>query len=308
MRASPHLVKLRAQVREEALPWLDDMAARNLSSGTLQAAEEALTRLLQFLAARGGPGRLRDVSQADLEAWRAAMFDAKRSPYTITSLLEWAERFYRWMERRGLMFQSPAENLERIRFVRPLLPVPSEKDMNRLLTDIPQRAPVDLRDRALLETAYASGLRMAELASLDVGAVDLENATVRAVGKGQLERVVPLTRAALAALRLYLEHARPMLIRGKSNQPALWVAFKGGRRMGIGALHATLKERAQDVGLDLSMHSVRRAFATHLLHHGASPMELKSLLGHRSFRHLRHYLRYAPMELLQTHRRSRLSR
>lgn len=308
MRANPVVSERRARVREEAQAWLADMEARNLSPRTIRGGEAALLQLLKFLDGRESGLRLRDVREADLDAWRTSMFQANLSLHTIENLLEWAERYYRWMERRGHLFINPTENLEIPSFFRALLPVPSEADMENLLGSIPQRALCDVRDRALLELAYASGLRLSELTSLDVDSVDLAEGFVRSICKGRRERVVPLTKAAVAALRVYLEKSRPRLLRGRNEEPALWIAFKGGRRMGSAGLGQMLKERARDIGVKMSMHSVRRAFATHMLHHGATPMDLKLLLGHASFKHLRHYLRYAPVELIKTHRRSRLGR
>lgn len=308
MLAKKSVRELRERVNAEAQPWLDDLAARNCSPGTIIHERNALTKLMRFLDSEGGPRRLRDVRSVDLEAWMTSMFEAKYSLYTIQHAIEPVQRYYRWLEKRGLIFENQSHGVEMPRFFRPMQFVPTEAQMGKLLTGIPTNAVLDLRDRALLETVYASGLRLSELSGLNVESVDLAQGTVRVIGKGGRERVMPLTRAASEALRQYLTKSRPVLLRGKENEPALWIAHAGGRRIGHGGLHNLLKSRAAAEGISMSMHAIRRAFATHLLHHGASPMDLKLFLGHATFKHLKHYLRYAPTELVKIHQRSRLGR
>lgn len=308
MLAKKSIREMHARVSAEAQPWLDDLTARNRAPGTIIHARNALVKLLRFLDAQGGPTRLRDVRASDLEAWMTSMFRAKQKMNSIRNAVEPVQRFYRWREKRGLIFENPAQNVEMPRFARPMQPVPTEAEIGGLLIGIPMRAVLDLRDRALLETAYAAGLRLAELAGLNIESVDLAHGSVRTIGKGSRERVMPLTRAAVDAIRLYLEKARPVLLRGHESEPALWLTHKGGRRIGHIGLHDIVKCRAEVIGVEMSMHSIRRAFATHLLHHGASPMDLKLFLGHVTFKHLKHYLRYAPVELMKIHQRSRLGR
>ena len=297
-----------ARLTSEARPWLDELTARNLSPGTVGHARKALLKLEKFLKARGTRAGYRDVQAADLEAWMDSMRRGGQLPATIDSAIGPVIRFYRWLERHSLIFENPVRNLSAPRYVRRMQPVPSETDMGRLLASIPLRSAINIRDRAILETAYAAGLRIGELRKLDLHSVDLDHGTVRTLGKGARERVVPLTKAAVAVIRLYLAESRPKLLRGRKNEPGLWLAFKGRRRIGAKALHKIIRDRAADAGLRMSMQSIRRAFATHLLNHGASPWDLKLFLGHATFRHLKHYLRYAPEELRKVHQRSRVGR
>lgn len=308
MRAKKSVRELRDRVNAEAQIWFDDLAACNLAASTITHGRKALMRLLKFLDTKDGPHLLRDVRAADLEAWMSSMFAAKKALSTIENAIGPVQRFYRWLEKRGLIFESQAQEVMMPRFFRPMQFVPTEAQMGRLLVGIPTNAVLDLRDRALLETAYASGLRLAELSGLNVESVDLSQGTVRVIGKGGNERMIPLTRAAVETIRLYLMKSRPVLLRGKENEPALWLAHSGGRRIGSRGLHDLVKSRAAGEGINMSMHAIRRAFATHLLHHGASPMDLKLFLGHSTFKHLKHYLRYAPTELIKIHQRSHLGK
>ena len=188
------------------------------------------------------------------------------------------------------------------------VPVPSVADLRRLLAAPNAAAPFGVRDRALLETAYATGARREELVTLDATAVDLVNATVRVVGKGRRERVLPLTRPAVAWLNRYTTRARPVLLKGKLDEPALWIDLHAGRLSPHG-LDVLVKKHAAAAKLrGVTPHTLRRACATHLLQGGAHPVFVQQLLGHATLRHLAHYLRMTIAELKATHARSKPGR
>ena len=167
--------------------------------------------------------------------------------------------------------------------------------------------PLALRDRALLETAYASAARRSELAGLDVGSVDWANGVLRIRGKGERERIVPLTRAALLALNRYLQDARPRLGR-ESGDMALFLSLRGGHRLGSAGLAGVIRRRAAAAGFDLAPHGIRRAVATYLVRRGAPIYQVKELLGHQSFRHLSRYSLPQTANVQRLLRRSRLNR
>ncbi len=297
-----------ARFRPQADSWFDHMRARNLSPLTIIQAGVALSSFGRFLESRNVARGCCAVSKSDLEAWFASRVQAGHAPSFVEGMIGPVIRFFTWLEKRGEIFQNPAAGLQLPRFHRRMQPVPSEAEVNRLLDSIPLRSSLGIRDRAILETAYASGLRRAELAGMNVDSVDLHHGTVRVIGKGSRERVVPLTKTAVKILTLYLGGPREKFLRGRGACSALWLSFNEGERMTRAGLHEMVCLRARDVGLNLSMQSLRRAFATHLLHHGASPMDLKLFLGHATFKHLKHYLRYAPQELQAIHGKSRPGR
>jgi integrase/recombinase XerD len=163
---------------------------------------------------------------------------------------------------------------------------------------------VGVRDRAILETAYATALRRQELASLRITDVDLLQRTIRVVGKGSQERVVPLTKEATTWLRCYLDSSRGMLW-GKQTTDALWLNRRGRPLAGY-SLAIMIQKRTRACGLpEVTPHTLRRACATHMLSNGAHPADLQQLLGHSSLKHLSQYLRLGFRELQTTHAKSR---
>ncbi len=191
------------------------------------------------------------------------------------------------------------------RFQPRLLPVPSVAQLRRLLSVPNPATPFGVRNRALLETAYATGARREELVTLDAVAVDLVNGTVRVLGKGRRERVLPLTRPAVSWLSRYTEKARPVLLKGAIDEPALWIDLHGSR-LAPHALDVVVKKSARAAQVPgVTPHTLRRACATHLLQGGAHPVFVQQLLGHASMRHLAHYLRMTIAELKATHARSK---
>lgn len=143
----------------------------------------------------------------------------------------------------------------------------------------PEDAPLRVRDRAILELLYATGLRVGELASLDVGALDLAQSAARVRGKGGKERIVLFGRAAHEALVEYLQHARPRLLNLHKPTRALFLNAQGGR-LTTRSLHRLVKLYGKQIGVDISPHTLRHSFATHMLNGGADLRTVQELLGH----------------------------
>lgn len=292
----------------EIRPWLEFRKAKRLSPGTIEQNLAILLQLSAYLWSEHRIARLCDAGVVHLEAWQHALYARKLSKSSIEKRLDAPKQFYAWLEKSGEIFENPAKGLKSPIYHRPLLWTPSEAQMRTLLLSINGDGPVDLRDRALLEIAYATGFRRHELLAMNLDSLDLSQGTARIVGKGRKERIVPLTRAAIAATRLYLEKSRPILVRsGAERQVALWISSHGCRRMHMSTVVQQVRRRGLTAGVKITLHAIRRAFATHLLRGGASVAEIKELLGHASYRHIGHYLRTAPMELQAAHRKSRLS-
>jgi integrase/recombinase XerD len=186
------------------------------------------------------------------------------------------------------------------------LPVPTEAELARLLAQPDITQPVGIRDRALLEVAYGCGLRRGELVRLTIFDPDFQRGTLRVLGKGRKERIVPLGRQALHWLKRYLQHARPKLLGGRLNEEALWISGKHRPLGGMGMRQQLWEysKRAQIKTL-MCLHSLRRACATHMLRHGAHPVQIQMLLGHASLKHLSQYLEVTITDLRKTHRQSK---
>lgn len=297
-RSSPAVV-------DQAAEWLATLRAQGASPKTCAVYRNAFDALGAHV---GDDASAADVTTDDLIAWRGALAARGLAEATVDVYLRAVRAWFGWLEERGALFLNPAKSLVLPKVARRLLPVPGAADMRRLLAAPNAATPYGVRDRALLETAYATGARREEIVTLDATAVDLVNATVRVAGKGRRERVLPLTRPAVAWLNRYTTRARPVLLKGKLDELALWIDHHAGRLSPHG-LDVLVKKHAAAAKLrGVTPHTLRRACATHLLQGGAHPVFVQQLLGHASLRHLAHYLRMTIAELKTTHARSKPGR
>ncbi len=293
----------RPVVVDEAAEWLATLHAQGASPKTVAVYRNALDALGAHV---GDDVHAADVTAGDLVAWRGALAARGLAEATLDVYLRAVRTWFAWLEERGALFLNPAAGLVLPKVARRLLPVPLPADMRRLLAAPNAATPFGVRDRALLETAYATGARREELVTLDATAVDLVNGTVRVVGKGRRERVLPLTRAAVKWLDRYTTRTRPVLLKGKLDELALWIDLHGAR-LTPHALDVVVKKHARAAKVrGVTPHTLRRACATHLLQGGAHPVFVQQLLGHASLRHLAHYLRMTIAELKATHAKSRV--
>jgi integrase/recombinase XerD len=258
---------------------------RGLSKNTIETYRRDLGRYARFLRERGA-GDATDADEA-LVATFVGLLSATEygegRRYTASSVartLAAVRSFHRFLLREGEADADPSRGVTRPKVPRGLPRALSVEEVATIL-GVPGDGDVGaLRDRALLETMYGAGLRASETVGLDVDDVDLEDGSVRVVGKGNKERLVPIGGPALAAISAYLTRARPVLAIVKSG-PALFLNQRGGRltRQGI---HRILKGTVHRAGLAkrVSAHTLRHSFATHLLEGGADVRVVQELLGH----------------------------
>jgi integrase/recombinase XerD len=255
---------------------------RGLSRNTLQAYRTDLLQYGEFLAGRGvdaAQARAADVSEflADLATGNGHPPCSAATIHRKTACLR---SFYRHLRREELVTDDPTAALRGPRRGRKLPQVLSHGEVNRLLSAPRGSEPAALRDRALLELMYASGLRASETIGLEVTDVDLERGFVRPHGKGSKERIVPLGRQAGAAVRSYLRSARPDLV-GTRAEPKLFVNLRG-KGLTRQGLYKIIQGHAKAAGLDgkMSPHTLRHTFATHLLSGGCDLRSVQEMLGH----------------------------
>jgi integrase/recombinase XerD len=268
--------------------FLDYLAVeRGLSRNTLDAYRRDLQRYQAFLAGRGIVDLAR-AGEGDIAAFVADLSASEYAPgkgYRASSVaraLAAVRSLHRFLVLEGEAEADPAEGVARPKVPRNL-PRPLTVDEVTALVAAPgQDGPVPLRDRAILETLYGAGLRISELVALDVDDVDLEEGSVRAVGKGSKERIVPLGRFAVKSLEAYLTRARPTLA-GPRSRGALFLNRRGGRLTRQGSTNI-IKEMARRAGIRkrVTPHMLRHSFATHLLEGGADVRVVQELLGHAS--------------------------
>jgi integrase/recombinase XerD len=194
-------------------------------------------------------------------------------------LISW-RGFFRFLLGRGRVSTDPTSDILSPRPGRPLPETVSTQAVEKLLASIPDQAPLDQRDRALLELLYASGLRAAEIVGARIDELNLDEGFIRVTGKGRKTRVVPVGAAARSALTAYLAHARPQLVTRKTGGQVFLAAHGGG--LTTQRVWQIVKRRAQLAGIDTSFypHLLRHSFATHLLGGGADLRVIQELLGH----------------------------
>jgi len=252
---------------------------RGLARNTLTAYRTDLLQYGEFLARRTlGPA---DASPADVSEFLAELATvAGCSAATINRKAACLRSFYRHLRRQEIVSEDPTANLTAPRRGRKLPQVLSLGEVKKLLEGASGTEPIDLRDRALLEVMYASGLRASEATGLEVTDADLRRGFVRAQGKGSKERIVPLGREASRALERYLRRGRPELV-GSSGERKLFVNFRGGPLTRQG-LYKIIRRHARAAGLDgkMSPHTLRHTFATHLLAGGCDLRSVQEMLGH----------------------------
>jgi integrase/recombinase XerD len=248
---------------------------RGLSRNTLEAYRSDLLQLGAFLAEREVD--VRDASHTDLTAFLDGL---EVAPATLQRKVACLRSFYRHLRRENLLDHDPTADLRAPRKSQKLPQVLSRSEVAKLLTAPRGTDPAALRDRALLEVMYACGLRASEATGLEVGDVDVKHGVLRARGKGSKERLVPIGREAVNAVRIYAERGRPHLV-GLRDQPKLFVNQRGGELTRQG-LYKIVQRHARAAGLDgkMSPHTLRHTFATHLLAGGCDLRAVQEMLGH----------------------------
>jgi integrase/recombinase XerD len=279
--------------------WLSDGLARN----TLESYRRDVAQFAAWLQ-QAEERALLEARDADLQRHLAWQVSEKRArPRTTGRLVSALRRFYQFAMRDGLRADDPSAALESPKLPRSLPKSLSEAQVEALLTAPDEATAQGLRDRAMLETLYASGLRVSELVGLKVQQVSLDMGVVRVLGKGAKERLTPLGEEAVAWVDRYQREARPVLLAGRKSD-ALFVTARGGP-MTRQAFWALVKRHAAAAGIrtSISPHTLRHAFATHLINHGADLRVVQMLLGHADISTTQIYTHVARERLKALHRR-----
>jgi len=271
-----------------------------LSGLTRAAYASDLVLFARWLAPQGRTLVAADVG--DLTGYLAARQKLGAfSPRSQARHLSAVRRFYRWRVRERARSDDPTRLIEAPRLGRALPKTLSPGDAARLLVT-PDESPHGLRDRAMLELMYASGLRVSELVTLTRPRLNLVRGVVLVLGKGGRERLVPLGRPAVAAIQRYLEAARPALAEGAAMSDAVFLSQQG-EAMTRQNFWQRIKLHARAAGLTaaLSPHTLRHAFATHLLENGADLRAVQALLGHADLSTTQIYTHVANARLKALH-------
>jgi integrase/recombinase XerD len=277
--------------------WLED----GLSKNTLVAYRRDLSMYADWLGAPGQGGRaLNETGEADLNRY----FSARHTTTKATSAnrrLTVFKRYFRWALRERLLTSDPTLKLQSARQALRVPKIMSEAQVEALLTAPDENSTLGQRDRAMLELMYASGLRVSELVSLKTFHAGLNEGVLRVMGKGSKERLVPFGQVARQWLERYLAEARPAILNGQQTDD-LFVTARGSGMSRV-MFWMLVKKYAQiaDIRSALSPHTLRHAFATHLLNHGADLRAVQLLLGHADISTTTIYTHVARERLKQLH-------
>ena len=255
--------------------WL----SHGLADKTIAAYRADLNGFSSWLSRHNGKTLLQ-AQILDIDEWLVSLLKRKISPRSVARYSSTLRRFYRYLVSNDLVSQDPTASIRNIKIPRRLPNTPTQDEVASLLDIADLNSHQGLRDKALLELLYATGLRAAELSGLEIGDIDFRNRVIRVCGKGNKERLVVYGEEASFWLDLYLSRSRPAFRRdSRCNYVFLSVR---GKKLNTGTLRLVVRKHAENNSIvrPLSTHSIRHAFATHLLDAGADLRVIQELLGH----------------------------
>jgi integrase/recombinase XerD len=277
--------------------WLEDGLSRN----TLDSYRRDLNKFSDWLRNQRGQDLLQ-TTHADLQGYIADLFIVQKAkPSSAGRNLSSLKRLFRYLLRQGKIAIDPTLKIDTPKLPRNLPQSLTEQDVEQLLAAPDIETSLGLRDRTMFEVLYATGLRVSELVSLGIGQVSMDMGVVRVAGKGNKERLVPLGEVALDWLQSYLDDSRGVLLAGRISDDLFITARGSGMTRQM--FWYLIKKHAKQSGLDkpLSPHTLRHAFATHLLNHGADLRVVQMLLGHADISTTQIYTHVARERLKQLH-------
>jgi integrase/recombinase XerD len=296
-------MKLDTSLRGFAVePFLDHLRfERGLADQTLMAYRHDVTRFVQFVARAGrqAPG---EVETSDLRRYLLQLKDLGLAPTSIARNLSALRTYFGFLIAENLVVSDPSERVEPPKGWRTLPSVLSVEEIDRLLTTPDLSEPLAWRDRAILEFAYASGVRVSELVGLEIRHLVLDGGYATVYGKGSKERLVPIGRRAVGALSIYLRETRPRLERGKG-QGRVFLNARGRPLSRVG-VWKILRAHVEHAGIEkhVSPHTLRHSFATHLLEGGADLAAVQEMLGHADISTTQIYTHIDRRYLAEVHR------
>ncbi len=276
--------------------WLEDGLSRN----TLDSYRRDLTKFALWLG-KQREASIQQTTHADIQDYLGYLYAHKAKPSSTGRTISSLKRLFRYLLRQGKISTDPTLQIDTPKLPRNLPKSLTEQDVEQLLDAPDTQTPLGLRDRTMFEVLYATGLRVSELVTLRVTQVSMDMGVVRVMGKGSKERLVPLGEEALDWLRRYLADGRGVLL-GKQVSDALFVTARG-EGMTRQMFWYLIKKHARTCGLSkpMSPHTLRHAFATHLLNHGADLRVVQMLLGHADISTTQIYTHVARERLKQLH-------
>lgn len=284
--------------------FVDEIRSRNLSVHTVEAYERDLRQFERFLRdlARDETPTVEDVTSRSVRRYVTSLTEARFARRSIQRKLAAVRSFCRHLVEARLLKANPTAAVSAPKPEKRLPSFLRQKEIDRLFAEKAGKGPTDLRDRAVLELLYSTGIRLSELTGLTLGTVDLRGGLVRVVGKGDRERIVPVGRAAIKALREYLR----ALGREKGTAAEPLFANARGKAISGRTVQRLVAKRLKQVSesRQLSPHVLRHTFATHMLNAGADLRAVQELLGHASLSSTQIYTHVTTDRLKEIYRKS----
>lgn len=253
---------------------------RGLAPNTLESYERDLTQYIGHLK-EGGTVSLKDTAKSHIVSYIGKLRKAGKAPATVSRSIVSIRAFYQFLVRERVIDKDPSLHLESPKLEKRLPKVMSMHEVERLLEAPQTSTPNGMRDKAMLEVLYATGIRVSELISLSMDDIHLSLGYVRCLGKGSRERIIPLGRIAAQTLDQYIRTSRPKLLRPGRSEEALFVNHLGTRMTRQGFWKIIKKYAAQSgIRKEITPHTLRHSFATHLLENGADLRSVQEMLGH----------------------------
>lgn len=252
---------------------------RGLAQNTLDSYRRDLAKFVAYLRNQGvhNPG---DVDRGQIISFMEDLHNNGKAASTVSRNLAAIRSFYGFLTRENLVEDNPSRQLDSPKIPKRLPYILSVAQVTRLLDQPNAKTPAGLRDKAMLELLYATGIRVSELVDLNYGDVNLDMGFMRCLGKGSKERIVPLGRSAIDAIHSYLVHGRPKMLR--NHQETAVFLNVHGRRLTRQGFWKILKKYVREAGFkgEITPHTLRHSFATHLLENGADLRSVQEMLGH----------------------------
>jgi len=277
------------------------VVSEGLSKNTVAAYQQDLQHFQTWMSQQERGSVFSVVTRSQIESFMLYLQQSGRKESSNTRLLSALRRFYQWGGVNDFFDSDPTVLFKRPKIPRTIPAIISEKQVEDLLNAPDVMTTLGLRDRAILELMYASGLRVSEVVELPFEQINLSAGLVQVTGKGSKERIVPMGEVAIEWIERYLKEARPILTKNR------WVATLFISRIGRPMTRQTLWHRVKNLAFDagikgkISPHTLRHAFATHLINHGADLRTVQLLLGHSDLSTTQIYTHVAKERLHRLH-------